>query len=142
MPVLHVTFTSREMQQVAGVCSDDLVIHRSPTHNIMGADSAPPKPSGGHGGGFGGSSFGGGGGGVVTVVVALVEVVVTVAAAGLALVAMVGVQVVGNNNPSLLQKCWLVGSMLQVVCTLSQNAASRGIKVEKGFFFSDVGMKA
>ena len=47
--------------------SDDLIIHRSPTRNIMGAGSAPPKPpSGGHGfggGGFGGGGFGGGGGG-------------------------------------------------------------------------------
>ena len=67
MPVLRVTFTSREMQRVAGVRSDDVVIHHSPTRNIMGAGSAPPKPGGGFGGGrFGGGfggSFGGGGGG-------------------------------------------------------------------------------
>ena len=53
----------------------------------------------GGGGGYGGGGFGGGDYG---------------GSGGLALVAMVGVQVVGNNNASLLQKCWLVGSMLQL----------------------------
>ena len=42
MPVLWVTFTIREIQRVAGVCSDNIVINRSPTHSNIGAGSAPP----------------------------------------------------------------------------------------------------
>ncbi len=55
------------MQRVAGVSLDDIVIHTTPTRNVMGAGSAPPQPpqpgAVGGGGGFGGSGFGGGGGG-------------------------------------------------------------------------------
>jgi hypothetical protein len=70
MPILRVTFTSEEMQHVAGMNLDDIVIHTTPTHNVMGACSAPPQPpqpgafSGVHGGsGFGSGGFRGGGGG-------------------------------------------------------------------------------
>ncbi len=73
IPILRAMFTSQEMQRVAGVSSDDIVIHTMPTRNIMCAGSAPPQStqpgafSGvGGGGGFGGGgfgSFGGGGGG-------------------------------------------------------------------------------
>ncbi len=69
MPILCVTFTSEEIQRVAGVNVDNIVIHTTPTCNIMGAGSAPPQPpqpdafSGvGGGGGFCGGGFGGGGG--------------------------------------------------------------------------------
>jgi hypothetical protein len=70
MLILSVTFTLQKMQGVAGVNLDDIVIHTTPTRNVMGVDSAPPQPpqpgvfSGvGGGGGFGGGGFGGGGGG-------------------------------------------------------------------------------
>ncbi len=62
------TFTSQEMQRVAGVSLEDIVIHTTPTCNVMGAGSAPPQPpqpgafsGGGGGGGFGGGGFGSGG---------------------------------------------------------------------------------
>jgi hypothetical protein len=65
MPILCMMFTLQETQHVAGVSLDDIVIHTTPTHNIMGAGSAQPKPpqpgafSGvGDGGGFGDSGFG------------------------------------------------------------------------------------
>jgi hypothetical protein len=68
MPILRVTFTSQEMQRVAGVRTDDIVINTMPTCNVMGASNAPPQPrssvfSGGGGGGGGGGLGGGGGGG-------------------------------------------------------------------------------
>jgi hypothetical protein len=72
MPILCVTFMLQEMQRVAGVSLDGIVLHTTPTCIVMGAGSAPPQPpqpgafSGvGGGGGFGGSGFGshGGGGG-------------------------------------------------------------------------------
>ncbi len=70
MPILCVTFTSQEMQRLAGVSLDDIVIHTMPTCNIMGAGSASPQPpqpgafSGvGGGSGFRGSDFGGSCGG-------------------------------------------------------------------------------
>jgi len=67
MPILRVTFTSQEMQRVAGVRTDDIVINTMPTRNIMGAGNAPPQPrssvfSGGGGGGYGGGGGGGGSG--------------------------------------------------------------------------------
>ena len=59
MLVLRVTFTSQEMQRVAGLSSDDIVINTKPTRNIMETGSAPPQPrpqpsvfSGSGGGGF------------------------------------------------------------------------------------------
>jgi uncharacterized membrane protein YgcG len=70
MPILCVTFMLQEMQCVAGMSLDDIVIHTTPTRHVMGAGSAPPKPpqpgafSGiGGGGGFGGGGSGGGSGG-------------------------------------------------------------------------------
>jgi hypothetical protein len=67
MPILRVTFTSQEMQRVAGVRTDDIVINTTPTRNVMGAGNAPPQPrssvfSGGGGGGYGGGGGGGGSG--------------------------------------------------------------------------------
>lgn len=67
MPILRVTFTSQEMQRVAGVRTDDIVINTTPTRNVMGAGIAPPQPrssvfSGGGGGGYGGGGGGGGSG--------------------------------------------------------------------------------
>ena len=72
MPILRVTFASQEMQHVAGVRTDDIVINTTPTRNVMGAGNAPPQPcssvfSGGGGSGYGGgggSGSGGGGGGL------------------------------------------------------------------------------
>ena len=68
MPILRVTFTSQEMQRVAGVRTDDIVINTTPTRNVMGAGNAPPQPrssafSGGGGGGYGGGGGSGSGGG-------------------------------------------------------------------------------
>ena len=74
MPILRVTYTSREMQRVAGFTSDDIIINTTPTRNSLGNGSAPPQPrssnGGGRGGGggnefrggFSGGGFGGGGG--------------------------------------------------------------------------------
>jgi hypothetical protein len=67
LPVLRVTFTSIEVQRVAALRSDDIVIVKLPTRNPMGFGLAPPPQSGGSagsvgGGGFGGSGFVGGGG--------------------------------------------------------------------------------
>jgi hypothetical protein len=60
----------QEMQRVAGVSLDDIILHTTPTCNVMGAGSAPPQPpqpgafSGvGGGSGFGGGGFGSHGGG-------------------------------------------------------------------------------
>jgi hypothetical protein len=65
MPVLRVTFTSLEVQRVAALHSDDIVIVKSPTRNPMGFGLAPPPPSsslGGGGAGYvGGGGFGGSG---------------------------------------------------------------------------------
>ena len=64
MPVLRITFTSQEAQQMAALCADDIVILRSPSRNPMGLRLAPPPPpaflsgsgvSGG--GGFSSGSF-------------------------------------------------------------------------------------
>ncbi len=44
MPILRMTFTSDEMQHVAGMNLDGIVIHTTPTRNVMGACSAPPNP--------------------------------------------------------------------------------------------------
>jgi len=69
MPILQVTFTSQEMQRMARVRMGDIVINTTPTHNIMGAGSAPPPPrppsrfSGGGSGGGGSRGSGGGDGG-------------------------------------------------------------------------------
>ncbi len=70
MPILRMTFTLQEIQRMAGVSLDDIVIHTMPTWNVMGAGSAPapqpPQPGAfsgvGGGGGFGSGGFGGGGG--------------------------------------------------------------------------------
>ena len=73
MPILHVTYTSQEMQSVAGFTSDDIIINTTPTCNSLGNGSALPQirssNGGGRGGGggngfsgFSGGNFGGGGG--------------------------------------------------------------------------------
>jgi hypothetical protein len=65
MPILRVTFTSLEVQRVAALRLDDIVIVKSPTRDLMGFGLAPPPPSsslGGGGAGYvGGGGFGGGG---------------------------------------------------------------------------------
>jgi hypothetical protein len=69
MLILCVTFRPQKMQHMAGVSLDDIVIHTTPTGNVMVAGSAPPQPSQpgafsgvGGGGSFGGGGFGGSGG--------------------------------------------------------------------------------
>jgi hypothetical protein len=61
-----VTFTSLEVQRMAALRSEDVVIVKSPTRNPMGFGLAPPRPSsslGGGGAGYvGGGGFGGFGG--------------------------------------------------------------------------------
>ncbi len=66
MPILLVTFTSLEVQRLAALHLDDIVIAKLPTCNPMGFGlplvPSPPSSSSGGGGFGGGSSFSGGGG--------------------------------------------------------------------------------
>jgi hypothetical protein len=65
MPLLRMTFTSVNMQSVAGVHSDDVEIHQvhqPPTHSLMGAGSVPPPPASVFSAHGGGGSYSGGGG--------------------------------------------------------------------------------
>ena len=69
IPLLRVTFTSKEEQHTSAVKADDIVIKRSPTRTSRGFGSAPPLPApsafamrGGGGSRIGGG-YGGGGGG-------------------------------------------------------------------------------
>jgi hypothetical protein len=69
IPLLRVTFTSKEEQHTSAVKADDIVIERSPTRTSRGFGSAPPPPApstfamrGGGGSRIGGG-YGGGGGG-------------------------------------------------------------------------------
>ena len=64
IPMLRVTFMSREEQHTSAVRGDDIVIEHSPTRTSRGFGSVPPPPpppSAWRGGG--GSNIGGGGGG-------------------------------------------------------------------------------
>ena len=68
IPLLRVTFTSKEEQHTSAVKADDIVIKRSPTRTSRGfGDAPPPSPSAGairSGGGSNiGGGYGGGGGG-------------------------------------------------------------------------------
>jgi hypothetical protein len=68
IPLLGVTFTSKEEQHTSAVKADDIVIERSPTCTSRGFGSAPPPPPSafamrGGGGSKIGSGYGGGSGG-------------------------------------------------------------------------------
>jgi hypothetical protein len=68
IPLLRVTFTSKEEQHTSAVKADDIVIERSPTHTSRGFGSKPPPPPSafamrGGGGSKIGGGYGGGGGG-------------------------------------------------------------------------------
>ena len=69
IPMLRVTFMSREEQHTSAVRGDDIVINQSPTRTSRGFGSVPPPPPPSafamHGGGGSniGSGYGGGGGG-------------------------------------------------------------------------------